>query len=134
MTADLKLYNHFVDSVTSETSKDLELYITRLRELANTGINPTLLNTAATGLAGEGGEFSEIVKKLNWHGKEFTPEIKAHMMKELGDIVFYWTMACQALKVDPNDVIKANVAKLEARYPEGAFSVERSENRAEGDI
>jgi NTP pyrophosphatase (non-canonical NTP hydrolase) len=134
LTADLKRYDHFVDSVTSATSKDLELYITRLRELADQGINPTLLNTAATGLAGESGEFAEIVKKLNWHGKEFTPELHTHMIKELGDIIFYWTMACQALKVDPNDVIKANVVKLEARYPEGTFSVERAENRAEGDI
>jgi NTP pyrophosphatase (non-canonical NTP hydrolase) len=134
LTADLKRYDHFVDSVTSATSKDLELYITRLRELADQGINPTLLNTAATGLAGESGEFAEIVKKLNWHGKEFTPELHTHMIKELGDIIFYWTMACQALKVDPNDVIKTNVSKLEARYPEGTFSVERAENRAEGDI
>lgn len=134
MTVDLSRYDHFVDSVTSDTSKDLELWIARLRELSEQGINPALLATGATGLAGESGEFAEIVKKLNWHGKPFTEELHAHMMKELGDIVFYWTMCCQALGIKPEDVVKLNVEKLQARYPEGAFSVERAENRAEGDV
>ncbi len=33
MTADLSRYDHFVDSVTSPVSKDLDLFIERLREL-----------------------------------------------------------------------------------------------------
>lgn len=134
MTADLSRYDHFVDSVTSDVSKNLDLFVKRLHELENEGINPPLLLTGSTGLAGESGEFAEIVKKLNWHGKPLTDELRAHMLKELGDIVFYWMMCCQAMDIDPNDVIKENVAKLEARYPEGHFSVERSENRAEGDV
>jgi NTP pyrophosphatase (non-canonical NTP hydrolase) len=134
MTADLSLYSHFVDKVTSEVSQNLDLYVKRLHELQNLGINPVLFNTAVTGLAGEVGEFGELNKKLNWHGKDFTPELHKHLEKELGDIIFYWTMACQALNLDPNEVIKQNVSKLEARYPEGRFSVERAENRAEGDI
>jgi NTP pyrophosphatase (non-canonical NTP hydrolase) len=56
------------------------------------------------------------------------------MEKELGDIIFYWMMCCQSLDLDPNDVIKQNVDKLQARYPEGSFSVERAENRAAGDV
>jgi NTP pyrophosphatase (non-canonical NTP hydrolase) len=134
MTADLSRYNHFVDSVTSETSKNLDMWVKRLHELENEGINPALLMTGSTGLAGESGEFSELVKKLNWHGKDFTPELRQHMGKELGDIIFYWIMCCQAMGFDPNDVIKNNVDKLQARYPEGSFSVERAENRAQGDV
>lgn len=133
MTADLSRYDHFVESVTSDTSKDLDLWIARLKELSASGINPAQLATGATGLAGESGEFSEIVKKLNWHGKPFNEELHTHMKKELGDIIFYWTMCCQSLGLDPNEVIIENVRKLEARYP-GGFSVEKSENRAEGDI
>lgn len=132
--ADLSLYDHFVDSVTSEPSKDLEVWIAKLRELQASGINPALLSTGSTGLAGESGEFSEIVKKLNWHGKELTPDLLTHMKKELGDIIFYWMMCCQALNLSADDVIKANVDKLKARYPEGEFSVTRAENRAVGDI
>ena len=134
MTADLKLYDDFVNGVTSEVSKNLDLFVNRLHDLENLGINPVLLLTGSTGLAGESGEFAEIVKKLNWHGKDLTDELRAHMQKELGDIIFYWMMCCQAMKLDANEVIKANVAKLEARYPEGHFSVERAENRAEGDV
>ena len=134
MTAELSRYSEFVDGVTSPVSKDLDLYIERLRDLAARGINPTQFNTAATGLAGEAGEFGELNKKINWHGKEVTPELMAHLEKELGDIIFYWMMACQSLAFDPDEVIKKNVAKLEARYPGGVFSVERAENRAEGDV
>ena len=32
------------------------------------------------------------------------------------------------------EVIQMNFEKLSARYPEGAFSIERSENRVEGDL
>jgi NTP pyrophosphatase (non-canonical NTP hydrolase) len=134
MTADLSRYDTFVAGVTSEVSTSLDLFVNRLHDLQNVGINPVLLLTGSTGLAGESGEFSELVKKLNWHGKELTPEVHKHMEKELGDIIFYWMMSCQAMNLDPNDVIKQNVAKLEARYPEGSFSVERAENRAEGDV
>lgn len=134
MTADLSRYDHFVSSVTSEVSKNLDLFVKRLHDLQNEGINPPLLLTGATGLAGESGEYSEIVKKLNWHGKDLTPELREHMKKELGDIIFYWMMSCQAMGFDPDDVVKSNVDKLQARYPEGAFSVERAENRAEGDV
>jgi NTP pyrophosphatase (non-canonical NTP hydrolase) len=134
MTVDLSRYDHFVDKVTSPVSKDLDLWVKRLYELQAMGINPALLSTGSTGLAGESGEFAELVKKLNWHGKDLTPEKLAHMKKELGDIIFYWTMCCQSLGFDLNDVIAQNVSKLEARYPEGEFSVERSENRAPGDI
>jgi NTP pyrophosphatase (non-canonical NTP hydrolase) len=134
MTADLSRYDTFVAGVTSEVSTSLDLFVNRLHDLQNAGINPVLLLTGSTGLAGESGEFAEIVKKLNWHGKELTPEVHKHMEKELGDTIFYWMMCCQAMNLDPNEVIKQNVAKLEARYPEGSFSVERAENRAEGDV
>jgi NTP pyrophosphatase (non-canonical NTP hydrolase) len=134
MAADLSLYSHFVSTVTSETSTNLDMWVKRLHELQNEGINPALLLTGSTGLAGESGEFSEIVKKLNWHGKELTPELHTHMKKELGDVIFYWMMCCQAMNLDPNEVIKENVNKLQSRYPEGSFTVDRAENRAEGDI
>jgi hypothetical protein len=41
---------------------------------------------------------------------------------------------CNALQIDPNEVIAGNVAKLEARYPGGKFDAFYSENRKEGDI
>ncbi|HEY6435438.1 MAG TPA: nucleoside triphosphate pyrophosphohydrolase family protein [Ignavibacteriaceae bacterium] len=131
---DLNKYSEFVDGVTSAVSKDDELFIARIRELSALGLQVARLNTAGTGLASEGGEFSEIVKKILFHGKEYNADNVFHMKRELGDIIWYWSNACIALGLDPNEVIAENVAKLEARYPGGRFSVWHSENRKEGDL
>jgi NTP pyrophosphatase (non-canonical NTP hydrolase) len=97
-------------------------------------INVPLLLTSAIGLGSESGEFQEIVKKLFFQGKPLTEETKFHMKRELGDIMWYWTNACRALNLDPNDVISENVTKLKARYPSGDFDPFYSENRKEGDL
>jgi len=56
-----------------------------------------------------------------------------HLKKELSDVIWYWTNACRAIGVTPQEVIDANVEKLSARYP-GGFSTFLSENRIAGDI
>jgi NTP pyrophosphatase (non-canonical NTP hydrolase) len=90
--------------------------------------------TASIGLASEGGEFSEIVKKMVFQGKPYNEDNRFHMKRELGDIMWYWVNACRALGYDPNDVIAENVKKLESRYPGGKFDVYHSENRMENDL
>ncbi|MCK5615404.1 nucleoside triphosphate pyrophosphohydrolase family protein, partial [Candidatus Pacearchaeota archaeon] len=92
------------------------------------------LDTAFTGLCSESGEANDLVKKLKFHGKKWSPEIREHLIKELGDVAWYWANACKALDIDPEDVLIQNVKKLEARYPGGKFSIEKSENRKDGDI
>lgn len=135
MQVDLNRYSKFVEAVTSEPSNNTEVFIERLKELNDTtDINPALLLTASTGLGSEGGEFQEIVKKMMFQGKPFTEENRFHMKRELGDIIWYWVNACRALNYDPNEVIAENVAKLESRYPGGAFDVHYSENRKAGDL
>lgn len=130
---DLNRYTEFVSVVTSNESNDTESLINRLREL-DKDTNISLLATAAIGLASEGGEFNEIVKKMLFQGKPFTAENRFHLMRELGDIMWYWTNACRALGYDPNEVIAENVRKLEARYPGGTFNAWYSENRMDGDL
>ena len=97
-------------------------------------VNVPLLLTSGIGLASEGGEFNEIVKKMFFQGKPLTEENVFHMKRELGDIMWYWANACNALGLDPNDVIAENVRKLEARYPGGSFDAHYSENRKAGDL
>ena len=63
-------YRTFVDGVTSPVSKDDELFIARIRELSAQGVQVARLTTAGIGLASEGGEFDEIVKKILFNGKE----------------------------------------------------------------
>ena len=130
---DLNRYTEFVGAVTSAESNDTESLITRIRELEKK-TNVALLTTAAIGLASEGGEFNEIVKKMLFQGKPFNEENRFHLMRELGDIIWYWTNACRALGYDPNEVVAENVRKLESRYPGGEFNAWYSENRMDGDI
>ena len=130
---DLNKYKYFVKEVTSEESNDWAYTQARMHEL-NDSINISLLLTGAIGIASEGGEFSEIVKKVTFQGKPMDEDTKFHMKRELGDIMWYWINSCRALDLDPNDVIAENVEKLKARYPGGAFDVHYSENRKEGDL
>ncbi len=90
--------------------------------------------TAGIGLASEGGEFNEIVKKILFQGKPLTDAEVFHMKRELGDIMWYWINACRSLGLDPNDVVAENVKKLESRYPGGSFDAHYSENRKAGDL
>ena len=130
---DLNKYKDFVKEVTSEESNDWAYTQARMHEL-NDDINISLLLTGAIGIASEGGEFSEIVKKVTFQGKPMDEDTKFHMKRELGDIMWYWINSCRALGLDPNDVIAENVKKLEARYPGGSFDAFYSENRKEGDL
>jgi len=129
---DLKEYSQFVDKVTSEESKNKQAFQQRLDSLSADDV-PRLL-TAALGLSAESGEFTEIVKKLVFQGKALSDETRTHMVKELGDVIWYWIQGCMALGIDPNEVINKNKEKLLARYPDGEFNVDQSENRKQGDI
>lgn len=132
---DLNKYQEFVKAVTSQPSNNTDAFMDRICELdEEENINPALLLTSGIGLASEGGEFNEIVKKIFFQGKPFNEENRFHMKRELGDIMWYWVNACRALNYDPNEIIAENVHKLESRYPGGHFDAFYSENRKEGDL
>lgn len=141
---DLNKYADFVLTVCSDQSKDLTSFMDRL-DYVDTGydlklqsygpdVNVPLLLTSAIGMAAETGEFCEIPKKIFFQGKQLDEDARYHMKRELGDVMWYWMNACNALGLDPNDVIAENVKKLEARYPGGKFDAHYSENRKDGDL
>lgn len=130
---DLNKYKEFVKTVTSTESNNKVALIRQLEALDNK-VNIALLMTGSIGLASEGGELSEIVKKCVFQGKPLNDDTIFHMKRELGDIMWYWISACRALDLDPNEVIEENVKKLESRYPGGEFDVHYSENRKDGDL
>lgn len=87
---------------------------------------PTIhLLNAALGLCGEGGEVAEHVKKYHFHDH---PLDKAALRKELGDVLWYVALACDALELQLGDVMAENIDKLRRRYPEG-FDPDKSRNR-----
>jgi NTP pyrophosphatase (non-canonical NTP hydrolase) len=140
MNIDLNKYSQFVEAVTSRESNHTSDWLTHIAELENKAnddkipLNLSLLVTAGIGLSSEGGEFNEIVKKLLFQSKPYTEDIRFHLKRELGDVIWYWINACRSLGYDPNEVIAENVGKLESRYPGGKFDPYYSENRQAGDL
>lgn len=101
-----------------------------INDLEPMGKNRTTLINACLGLAGEVGEFNDMVKKMIFHETETDME---HLKKELGDIMWYVAQACYSMNWTLDEVMTLNIKKLKERYPEG-FSVERANNRKEGDV
>ena len=131
---DLETYQEYAYYTARDESKIFDKFISNLQiEQMETDVNLALLMTSSIGLASEGGEFSEIVKKVLFQGKTMDQSVRFHMERELGDILWYLSNACNALNINLQQVMEENERKIRARYPEG-FSVSRSENRAEGDI
>ena len=133
MTVDYEKYTEFVNAVTSDESKDYSAFDKRTYELTK-DIPVERLLTAALGICAEGGEFTEVVKKIVFQGKPVNDENIFHMKRELGDICWYLAQACMALDTTFDEIIEMNVEKLKARYPGGEFDVHYSENRKAGDL
>ena len=131
---DFSKYQNFVDAVTSDASKDFLALSDRMVQLDEKGANIERLLTASVGINAEGGEFLEIVKKMVFQGKPWNDETRTHLIKELGDTMWYVAQACIALDVSFDEVIQTNIEKLLKRYPEGFFDVYYSENREDVDI
>ena len=127
-------YAQFVNEVTSQESKHNDVFFERLAYLKEKDFPSERLLTAAVGLCAESGEFTEVVKKIIFQGKEPTEDNLFHLKREMGDIMWYFMQACMALDVSPEEIIEMNVDKLKSRYPGGEFDVHYSENRKEGDI
>ena len=132
---DLNKYKEFVEKVTSLQSNETGGLTAQLEKLEkDSDVNMALLLTGAIGIASEGGEFAEIVKKCIFQGKPLDADTIFHAKRELGDIAWYWINSCRAMGLNPNDVLAENVNKLKSRYPGGEFDVHYSENRKDGDL
>ena len=84
---------------------------------------------AIHGMVGEIGEINSIYQKV-YQGH---PIDTVHIMKELGDLMWFISEYCSASGWELNDICEMNINKLRARYPDG-FDEERSLNREDGDI
>lgn len=77
-------------------------------------INMQILNYCL-GLAGETGEYVDLLKKHMFHNHDITSE---QIASELGDILWYVAMCAHVAGLSLEDVAQFNVDKLKARYPE----------------
>jgi NTP pyrophosphatase (non-canonical NTP hydrolase) len=74
-----------------------------------------LLN-AVLGIAGEAGEYADMIKKQEFHG---VPADRDKVLKELGDVLYYVTAAAIEHGFTLEHVAITNNKKLAARYPDG---------------
>jgi hypothetical protein len=87
----------------------------------------------AVGAIGEAGETLDIVKKLVIYNKPMTPEMRKKLVEELGDKEFYLRGIYDVTGISREEVLLANMAKLNVRYAEGTYSDAAAQNRADKD-
>jgi len=92
-------------------------------DIDNNFVYPTL------GLVGEAGELAEKVKKLMRDKHMFTPaevtdDIKAEVLKELGDVMWYTAQLATEFGVDLDAVAEQNIEKLQSRLERGKIGGE----------
>jgi NTP pyrophosphatase (non-canonical NTP hydrolase) len=118
--------------MTKRTPSDKPLTPAAYQQLAMRTASPfgnqrDQLIAAALGLNGEAGEVADIIKKYCFHNHMLDTD---HLIAELGDVLWYVALACQALDITMDTVMRKNIAKLARRYPEG-FDADRSIHREE---
>ena len=75
--------------------------------------------TTALGLNGEASEFSELIKKCIFQGKEYNEDTKNKLKSELSDVMWYIAQGCIALDTTIEELMEINTSKLKERYPTG---------------
>ena len=128
---EITAHREFVNSVTSETTVDSDLFMDRLAGFQDGDAEwtePQRLLTGAIGICSEGGELLDLVKKILFQGKEPTPELREKIKLELGDVMWYVQQVLIWSSWTLEEVLAENTKKLTGRFPEG-FSVDKSENR-----
>ena len=88
------------------------------------GTDDKLLN-AVLGMCGEAGEVSDMFKKYKYQGHALDID---DVKEELGDVLWYITLAAHAVDSSLGEIMQINIDKLNKRYPNG-FEAERSVNR-----
>lgn len=89
-----------------------------------------VLTNVGLGLSGEAGECADIIKKHIHHGHDLDKE---HLKTELGDVCWYIALGCELIGCSMDEIMRMNIEKLKARYPDG-FDCEKPIHRIAGDV
>lgn len=86
------------------------------------------LGMGGMGLAGEAGEVCDLLKKTIFHNKDLDRD---KLIKELGDVRWYFEYLMIATDITMEEVENTNIAKLRARYPTGFTEKAANERKDE---
>lgn len=100
------------------TLEDFEAFVEAMR-FGGSRTNPLIY--PALGIAGEGGEFADKVKKYLRGDYQLDVEHKRDMALELGDILWYVTAAAQDLGFTLSHILALNYHKLALRHARGTL-------------
>jgi NTP pyrophosphatase (non-canonical NTP hydrolase) len=98
---------------------EIDAYQELSRRTMNNAASFTLdqrLANFALGIAGEGGEIADYLKKVVFHGH---PLDHAKLADELGDVLWYLAALASTTGLSLDAIAEGNIAKLRRRYPEG---------------
>lgn len=70
---------------------------------------------AQLGISSESGELADSLKKHIVYG---FPLDGNNVVEELGDLLWYISLACDAMEISMEEVMSMNINKLRIRYPE----------------
>lgn len=119
-------YEKFIPSVKGDNNANLQKKIEELKQDFDLGD----IFLAAFGLAGEAGEVEDLIKKWIFHD---TSMDKDHLKKEMGDVMWYFTLLALSFDFTLDEIMAANAEKLKARFPNG-FNFHDANHRKAGDI
>lgn len=102
---------------------DINTYSTLAMRTA--GTKDPLVN-GLLGLSGETGEVVDYMKKVLFHDKPFDRSV---LIKEAGDCMWYLNLILVVMGITWEEVLEANIKKLEARYHDLKFNTEHANNR-----
>jgi NTP pyrophosphatase (non-canonical NTP hydrolase) len=90
-------------------------------QLPNDSLTVRMLH-ASLGMMTETGEVADLVKRWLYYGQGLDRE---RVGEELGDLLWYVALACDATGLSLQQVMDQNIKKLKARYPQ-RFTTERA--------
>ncbi len=88
-------------------------YVERQKRISE--LTTLRLTHATMGVITEAGELTDAVKKWIFYGKSFDP---VNVKEEVGDVLWYLALVCNAMNVTLDDCMEANIAKLCKRFPD----------------
>ena len=107
----VRKHREFVDSVTSEATKECDTFIERLDELQDGDpkwSQPQRLLTGAIGICSEGGELLNVVKKILFQNQDTSVELRMKLKTELGDVMWNVQQILLAMNWELHEVLAEN--------------------------
>ena len=116
-------YAKFVDKCTSAESRETSAFQQRITALSvmHPEVDWSRLMTSAIGMLAESGEFTEIMKKIFFQGKEMNEGNRYHMKRELGDVLWYIAAIARDIGYELDTIAEMNLEKLADRKARGTI-------------